>query len=137
MKRIITGVLVLILVTLLLAGCGTVTLDNVSVEYIQGDTSELCLIHKQLYSPISDASYFLIYKDPNVIYEKVKLVLNHEYTASEFTIDDDGPWVLVWLDGFLDDESNYFNPEETKPTHFKISCDLADGKHGEYIEIWD
>ena len=114
------GIPVLLLVILLLAGCGTVTLDA-SVEYDR------------------DVGTFCVHKDPDITWENIEIVLNHKYTFAssddEFTMgSDDGSYVLLRSFGFVDGDK-YFNPETTKPIHFKISCDLVDGKHGEYIEI--
>lgn len=136
MRHIIIGIFALALVTLPLAGCGSATLDNVSVEYFDGRNDEISQLRRS-FDPQAGLDYFLIYKDPGVVYENVELVLNHKYTLGSFTINDDGPWIHVWVDNFIDEDSRYFNSAEMKPTHFKISCDLANGKRGEYIEVWE
>lgn len=117
MKRIIT-ILVLVLAILPLVGCGAVALDA-SVEYDR------------------DVGTFCIHKDPDITWENIELVLNHTYTfPDEFTMGPDaGSYVLVRATFFADGDK-YFNPAETKPVHFKVSCDLADGKRGEYVETW-
>lgn len=118
------GVLALLLATLLLVGCGPVTLDA-EVDYDRDDGS------------------FLIMKvDRDATWENIEFVLNHKYTiqlSDGFILGPATParpgGVLLYAANFADGDK-YFNPETTKPTHFKISA-LVNGKHGEYIEIWD
>ena len=152
MKRLILTALLICALSLTFVGCSNTVALDAEVQYNR--SNGYLFIDKDpevAYPDEATASEKLaVLKQIEIggTWKNIELVLNHTYTLPDdvtlrflFPSDTYGieglkATAMIHMTEFVDGDK-YFNPETTKPIHFKISCDLADGKRGEYVKVWE